>query len=227
MMYAKDVVSTYAGIRIVDICHTLMSTPAATHECSAKDIATIKAWHDNLFYLIDVGVPGMSALYTLESQARSMERSGDDCTKLLVPVIPDLVPVRLSTRSLTLAPLDETAPKWSQNFLREKILWIAHYRPTPHATKTDTVDSSMRQAWWPTIEACALQVHTHCAICTQDVNIERNVGIGIRSCQRLAWLIVDDKILPSTIADVTSYVSVLSMVDPASGATICSSCAKP
>ena len=116
MMYARDVVSTYAGIRIVDIYHTLMSTSAATHECSAKDIATIKAWHDKLFYLIDVGVPGMPALYTPASQARSMERSGDDYTKLLVPVIPDLVPVGLSTRSLTLAPLDENAPKWSRNF---------------------------------------------------------------------------------------------------------------
>ena len=94
MMYARDVVSTYAGNRIVDIYHTLMSTSAATHECSAKDIATIKAWRDKLFHLIDVGVPGMPALCTPASQARSMERSGDDYTKLLVPVIPDLVPVR-------------------------------------------------------------------------------------------------------------------------------------
>jgi hypothetical protein len=78
----------------------------------------------------------------------------------------------------------------------------------------------MRQAWWPTIEACALQVHKHCAVCTQDVDVERNVGIGIRSCQRFVWLVVDDKILPSAVADVTSYVSVLSMVDPASGATM-------
>jgi hypothetical protein len=114
MIYAKDVVSTYAGVRIVDIYHTLMSTSAATHECSAKDIATIKAWHDKLFYLIDVGVPGMPALYTPASQARSMERSGDDYTKLLVPVIPDLVPIRLNTRPLTLAPLDENSPIWSR-----------------------------------------------------------------------------------------------------------------
>ena len=49
---------------------------------------------------------------------------------------------------------------------------------------------------------------------------EQNVGIGIRSCQRFVWLVVDDKILPSVVADVTSYVSVLSMFDPASGATV-------
>ena len=78
----------------------------------------------------------------------------------------------------------------------------------------------MRQAWWPTIEACALQVHKHCAVCTQDVDVERNVGIGIRSCQHFVWLVVDDKILPSAVADVTSYVMVLSMVDPASGKTM-------
>ena len=42
MMYAKDLTSTYAGIRIIDIYHTLMSTSAASHECSAKDAATIK-----------------------------------------------------------------------------------------------------------------------------------------------------------------------------------------
>ena len=47
MMYAKDVTSAYAGIRIIDIYHTLMSTSSATHECSAKDVATIKSWHNN------------------------------------------------------------------------------------------------------------------------------------------------------------------------------------
>ena len=220
MMYAKDLVSTYAGIRIIDIYHTLMSTSAASHECSAKDAATIRSWHNKLFYLIDVGVPGMPALYTPASQARSVDSTIADTTKLLVPVIPDLVPVRLSTRSLTLAPLDDTAPKWSRNFLREDILWIAHYRPTPHATKTETVDSTMRQAWWPAVEACALQCHKHCAICTQDIDVERNVGIGIKSCSRFTWLVIDDKIIPSAIAEHTTYVSVLSMVDPASGATM-------
>ena len=220
MMYAKDVTSAYAGIRIIDIYHTLMSTSSATHDCSAKDVATIKSWHNKLFYLIDVGVPGMPALYTPASQARSMDSSVSDTTKLLVPVIPDLVPVRLSTRSLTIAPLDDTAPKWSRNFLREDILWITHYRPTPHATKTETVDSTMRQAWWPAVEACALQCHKHCAICTQDIDVERNVGIGIKSCSRFVWLVIDDKILPSSIAENTTYVSILSMVDPASGATM-------
>jgi hypothetical protein len=58
MMYAKDLTPTYAGVRIIDIYHTLMSTSAASHECSAKDAATIKSWHNKLFYLIDVVVPG-------------------------------------------------------------------------------------------------------------------------------------------------------------------------
>ena len=85
-----------------------------------------------------------------------MERSGDDYTKLSVHVIPDLVPIRLGTRSIILAPLDGNALKCSRNFLREDILWIAHYRPATHATKTDTVNSSMRQTCWPAIEAYAL-----------------------------------------------------------------------
>ena len=73
-----DIVSTYAGVRILDIYHTLISTSTATHEYPTKDNASIKAWHNKLFYLIDVGVPGMPALYTPASQARSMERFGDD-----------------------------------------------------------------------------------------------------------------------------------------------------
>ena len=180
MMYAKDLTSTYADVRFIDIYHTLISTSAASHECSAEDAATIKSWHNRPLYLIDLGVPGMPAFYTPASQARSVDSTVADTTKLLVPIIPDLVLVRLSTRSLTLAPLDNTAPKWSCNFLRENILWIAHYHPTPHATKTETVDSTMRQAWWPAVEACALQCHKHCAICTQDIDVERNVGIGIK-----------------------------------------------
>ena len=134
--------------------------------------------------------------------------------------IPDLVHVRLSTRSLTLAPSDESAEKWNRNFLREDVRWVSHYRPTPHAGRAATINNAMRQAWWPTIEACAALVRKHCAICTQDQEVERNVGLGIRSCNRFTWLIVDDKILPTAISAVTSYVSVLSMVDPASGATM-------
>ena len=139
-MYSRDTDTVYARIKICDIYQTLMSTSAATSACSAKDVATIRSWLNKLFFLIDVGVPGMPALFTPSSQARNTDSSKIDCTKLLVPVIPDLVPVRLSTRSLTLAPQDETAPKWSRNFLREDILWIAHYRPTPHASKTATIN---------------------------------------------------------------------------------------
>ena len=220
MMHAKDLTSTHAGVCTIDVDHTLMSTSAASHERSAKDAATIKSWHNRIFYLTDVGVPGLLAFYTPSSQARTADSAVTDKTTFLVPVIPDLAPVRISTRSLTLAPLDDTAPKWSRNFLREEILWIAHYRPTPHATKTETVDSTMRQAWWPAIEACAVQCHKHCAICTQDIDVEKNVGIGIKSCSRFTWLVVDskiDKILPSCIAEHTTYVSVLPMIDPASG----------
>jgi hypothetical protein len=54
MMYSRDTVSTYAGVRICDIYHTMMSTSTASHDCSAKDIATIKSWVNKLFFLIDV-----------------------------------------------------------------------------------------------------------------------------------------------------------------------------
>ena len=116
----------------------------------------------------------MPALFTPASQARSPDGPSSDFTKLLVPVIPDLVPVRLSTRSLTLAPLDESAEKWNRNFLRDDMLWISHYRTTPHAGRAATINNAMRQAWWPTIEACAPPVRKHCAICTQDQEVERN-----------------------------------------------------
>ena len=74
--------------------------------------------------------------------------------------------------------------------------------------------------WWCGVEHSAALTVKHCSICTQDENIERNIGLGIQSCQRLRWLVVDDKILKPSITAVTSYVSVLSMVDPACGATM-------
>ena len=50
MMYPRDTVSTYAGVKICDICHTMMSTATASHDCSTKDIATIKSWVNRLFF---------------------------------------------------------------------------------------------------------------------------------------------------------------------------------
>ena len=224
-MYAKDLTSTYAGVRIIDIyhMHTLMSASTASHECSAKDAATVKSWHNKMFYLIDVGVPGMPALYTSASQARSIDSTVSDTTKPLVPVIPDLVPILLSTRSLTLAPLDDTAPKWSRNSLREDILWIAHYVP-PHSSRHQ--DRHCRQHHAPSLVACSrgLPVLYSATSTVQSalrtsIDVERNVGIGIKSSSRFTWLVIDDKILPSSIAEHTTYVSVLSMVDPASGSS--------
>ena len=55
-----------------------------------------------MFFLVDVGVPGMPALYTPSSQARLMHGgAANDVTKLLVPVLSDLTKARLSTRSLS------------------------------------------------------------------------------------------------------------------------------
>ena len=73
-------------------------------------------------FLIGVGVHGMPALFTPASQARCDDGPSSAFTKLLVPVIPDRVPVRLSTRSLTFVPLDDSAEKWNRNFLREDVL---------------------------------------------------------------------------------------------------------
>ena len=182
-------------------------------------IKKIEAWRDKLFFLIDVGVPGMPALYTPSSQARDVGSPDDDRTKLLVPVIPDLTPVRISTRSLTVAPYDPDAPIWDRAFLREDILWIAHYNPTPHSGKAKTVELAMRQAWWPQIEAQAALVHKHCATCTESAEVERSIGTGIQSRKRFAWMVADDKLLSDSIKSIPgiTYVSVLGMVDPASG----------
>ena len=135
-----------------------------------------------------------------------------------MPVIPDLAKVRLSTRSISSTPFDESAPPCSRAFLRDDILWLIHYRPTPHAGKIDTIKQAMRQAWWKGIEHDAELVVQHCSVCSQQRAVERSVGIGIQSHMRFAWLIIDDKILPASIQAVTSYVSILGMVDPASGA---------
>ena len=94
MTYYRDTVSSYAGVKICDIYLTMMSVATTSHDCLAKDIATIKSWVNKLFFLIDVGVHGMPALFTPASQARSADDPSSDFAKLLVLVIPDLVLVR-------------------------------------------------------------------------------------------------------------------------------------
>ena len=216
MTYNNDLASTYAGIRIKDIYDQLQS---GTPHHNTKHAATIKAWSNKMFFLVDVGVPGMPALYTPSSQARLVHGdSPTDATKLLVPVIPDLAQVRLSTRSLSSTPFDESAPACSRVFLRDDVLWLIHYRPTPHTGKVDTIKLAMRQAWWPGIEHDAELAFQYCPVCSQSRAVERSVGVGIKSHSRFTWLIIDDKILPAAIQAVTSYVSILGMVDPASGA---------
>ena len=216
MTYNNDITSTYAGIRIKDIYDQLQS---GTLHQNTKHAATIKAWSNKMFFLVDVGVPGMPALYTPSSQARLVHGdSPTDATKLLVPVIPDLAKIRLSTRSLSSTPFDESAPACSRVFLRDDILWLIHYRPTPHTGKVDTIKLAMRQAWWPGIEHDAELTFQYCPVCSQSRAVERSVGVGIKSHSRFTWLIIDDKILPTAIQAVTSYVSILGMVDPASGA---------
>lgn len=214
MMYERDSKSKYADIFVRDIYRVLLGS---VHGIPNSVVSTVRSWRNKMFYLINVGVPGMPALFTPSSQARAHD--GDN-TKLLVPVIPDMAPIRISTRSMTVAPFDYDAPEWDRNFLREDLLWIAHYRPTPHASKSATVENVMRQAWWPSIEEWARRVVKYCSVCSQHESVERSVGVGIKSCQRFTWLVIDDKILPQSIADATSYVAVLGMVDPASGATM-------
>ena len=216
MTYNTDLRSTYAGIHIKDIYNQLQS--GISHH-NTKHAATIRAWSDKMFFLVDVGVPGMPALYTPSSQARLMhDDAANDATKLLVPVLPDLTKVRLSTRSLSSTPFDDSAPACSRSFLRDDVLWLIHYRPTPHTGKLDTIKLAMRQAWWPGIEHDAELVFQYCPVCSQSRAVERSVGVGIKSHNRFTWLIIDDKILPASIQAVTTYVSILGMVDPASGA---------
>ena len=67
MTYNTDAKSSYAGILIRDIYTMLLSgSPTASN----KQNAAIKAWSNNMFFLIDVGVSGMPALFTPSSQAR-------------------------------------------------------------------------------------------------------------------------------------------------------------
>ena len=64
MTYNTDLKSTYVGILIKDIYNQLQS--GISHH-NTKHAATIRAWSDKMFFLIDVGVSGMPALYTLSS----------------------------------------------------------------------------------------------------------------------------------------------------------------
>ena len=216
MTYNEDDTSSYAGVKIKDIYNAMISGSA---DCSPNDLATIRSWTDRLFFLVDVGVPGTPALFTPSSQARSVDNdSPTDATKLLVPVIPDHTKVRLSTRPLSSTPYDDSVETWSQAFLRQDILWIVHYRPTPHAGKVKTIANAMRQAWWPGIEHDAEMTCRYCSVCCQALSVERSIGVGIQACRRLRWLVIDDKLLPPPIKAVTSYLAVLGMVDPAAGA---------
>ena len=142
MTYNADSKSSHAGILVRDIYNMLLSGSPTT--ITTQNV-TIKVWNNNMFFLIDVGVPGMPALFTPSSQTRLMHADPPvDATKLLVPVIPNSTKVRLSTRYMSSTPFDDSVPSWPQAFLRQDILWIIHYRPTPHTGKVDTIKLAMR-----------------------------------------------------------------------------------
>ena len=100
--------------------------------------------------------------------------------------------MRLSTRSISSTPFDDSVPSWSQAFLRQDILWIIHYRPTPDTGKVNTIKLVTRQAWWSGIENDAELIFAHCAICIQARATERAVdtccAVNAKAEQHLSYL---------------------------------------
>ena len=82
LMLSQDTTSVYADTRICDIYSVMLG---ADSTADSNTVKRIESWRDKLFYLIDVGVPGLPALYTPSSQARDIGSPDDDRAKLLVP----------------------------------------------------------------------------------------------------------------------------------------------
>ena len=113
-----------------------------------------------------------------------------DRSKILVPVVPANVMIRISGRPAYCPSKDDVAandlPVWQAEDLRAYILWWAHYCRNPHSRKAQTVERAMSVAWWPGIDTQAKMVYRLCSVCNDIRLVLSGVGLGMQYQARFA-----------------------------------------
>jgi hypothetical protein len=111
-----------------------------------------------------------------------------DRSKILVPVVPANVMIRISGRPAYCPSEDDVAandlPVWQAEDLRADILWWAHYCRNPHSRKAQTVERAMSVAWWPGIDTQAKMEYRLCSVCNDIRLVLSGVGLGMQSQAR-------------------------------------------
>ena len=184
----------------------------------------IEPWMNNVFYAVCIGGDEKKFLCHRRSCMQPYDSADFDRSKILVPVVPVNVMIRISGRPPYSPTEDETSaedlPVWQAEDLRADILWWAHYCRTPHSRKAQTIERAMSVAWWPGIDTQAKMEYRLCAVCNDIRLVLSGVGLGMQSQARFAVIQMDDAKLSPELKKLTGFVSVLSIICICTGAVV-------
>ena len=102
---------------------------------------------NNVFYAVCIGGDEKKFLCHRRSCLQPYDSADIDRFKILVPVVPANVMIRISGRP-AYCPSDENTaaedlPVWQAEDIRAGILWWAHYCRNPHSRKAQTIERAM------------------------------------------------------------------------------------
>ena len=143
----------------------------------------IEPWVNNVFYTVCVGGDEKTFLCHRCPCLQSYDSADIDRSKVLVPVVPANVMIRINDRPAYCPSDEDTAaedlPVWQAEDLRANNLWWDHYCRNPHSRKAQTVERAMSVAWWPGIDTQAKMEYRLCAVCNDIRLVLSGVGLGM------------------------------------------------
>jgi hypothetical protein len=188
----------------------------------------VKQWKNRVFYPVRIAADDAleqgdwNMLYTPSMMSRNIQTGPAEYPDLVL-VIPHQCEVRISKVPLEDFPFkaSRSSADWANWYLREDLVWLAHNcKGGQHASLTLTIATLKEQAHWPGMEEDCRAHIDQCAVCLPLMISRVSVNLGQYSDQRFKVLQLDDYVLPPEIQRLTGFVSVLTMAEPAAGATV-------
>jgi len=99
-------------------------------------------------------------------------------------------------------------------------MWWAHASVAPHLRHETTVRRAQSIAWWSTIIEDTKYYYRNCVHCLTGRMSLSAVGVGTVASVVNAAVQIDDKPVPKELRPYTDYVSVLTVVELATGDTM-------
>ena len=217
--YATDN-EEFNGVTLAQIYSQLaLGDKAVNHTTNNK----VKAWKNRLFFPVTIHLETpVTVLFTPYTCTREVvSEIGDNEMPTLVLVLPDKVKVRVSTVTVEDHSFEGVeGHKWSQWYLREDLQWIIHTAPTPHTPLIESIQMLKRTVWFAGLEDAMRRHIDACAMCLPPRVGRIGVGMGLKMLIRFKLIYIDDKMLSPEMAELTGYVSVLTIWEAATGITV-------